>query len=94
MRLECAQCEEVFHKKCHLKKHMLEQHDDGWFRCVDHCGKKFRFKKMLDAHIQRVEEINAIKNDQMYSFTCSVKKFGSILQMNPTNNECLPESND
>ena len=47
-----------------LKKHNLEEHDEGWIICEDHCGKKFRSQKNLDSHVKRIQE----RQKQIYTF--------------------------
>eukprot|EP00347_Sterkiella_histriomuscorum_P001727 403370916 len=56
-----------FQKKSQLKKHMTEQHGEG-YECVDHCGKKFAKKKLLNAHLARVKQQMKKKNAQIYNY--------------------------
>lgn len=35
---------------------MQEKHDIGWHICENHCGKQFKNKNYLDAHLKRVEK--------------------------------------
>lgn len=60
----CDKCS--FVKKSQLKKHMLEKHDLGWFVCDDHCGKKFQSQKLLEMHVERVNENEKHKFDRIY----------------------------
>jgi len=45
---------------------MLSVHNEGWFICEQHCGKKFKSKKLLDAHVQRFEVAMIEKEEHIY----------------------------
>lgn len=47
---------------------MLDEHDEGWLICEDHCGKKFSYQKNLDAHLERVAANRAKHAEQVYTF--------------------------
>lgn len=57
-KLKFSEIEEkiTFHKKSQLRRHMMEVHGEGWVICEDHCGRKFKSQKYLEAHLARVEE--------------------------------------
>lgn len=50
-----VQSEFTFNKKNQLKNHMMSIHGEGWFICEEHCGKKFSSIKLLDSHMQRID---------------------------------------
>ena len=57
----------TFSKKSQLKRHIAIFHDDP-FICLEHCRKKFKNKKSLDAHIKRVNELADLKRSKLYIF--------------------------
>ena len=59
---------------------MLDFHDEGWFVCEQHCGKKFKNEKAYLAHIARIEDNEQLKRLRIYEFQSSDFKapFGSV----------------
>lgn len=47
----------------------MESHQEGWFVCEDHCGKKFKNQKFLQAHLLRVNEQQEMNEDRCYAFS-------------------------
>lgn len=73
----------TFHKKTQLKRHTLEEHDEGWLICNEHCGKKFKSQKYLDAHLARVKENWLKTRGHMYTFQSGIEdSFQSICSLN------------
>ena len=58
----------TFHKKNQLKNHMMNVHEEGWVICTEHCGRKFKAERFLEAHLERVTEQARIKKERFYSF--------------------------
>lgn len=46
---------------------MTEVHGEG-YECIDHCGKRFAKKKLLNAHLARVKQSMKRKNAQIYNY--------------------------
>ena len=69
-----------FKKKTQLRKHLQEEHDQGWFICEHHCGKRFKQEKTYQAHMSRVEQMETLKRLKVYEFQSSDFRppFGSI----------------
>ena len=44
----------------------MEVHDEGWFICENHCGKKFKTEALFQSHIHRVKDSRLKKNKQIY----------------------------
>ena len=70
---------------------MLKVHDEGWFICQDHCGRKFDKQKSLDAHLKRIEQTMAKKNQQIYNFD-SDARFTIGMSMNSRKSSLSIES--
>lgn len=44
----------------------MEVHNEGWFICENHCGKKFKTENQFLSHVQRVKGTMLKKNKQIY----------------------------
>ena len=71
---------------------MLKEHDEGWYICEEHCGKKFKKQKNLDAHLERVNNNENRKNKQIYNFTNSDPNFQMGMSMNSRRSSLSIES--
>ena len=47
---------------------MMDFHQEGWFICYDHCGKKSKNQKLYDAHLNRIDLKIQKYNDQIFDF--------------------------
>ena len=47
---------------------MMEFHQEGWYICNDHCGKKFKNEKLFDAHLNRIDIQFQKYNNQIFDF--------------------------